>query len=68
MIAEEKLFEAQVGYVRLPTARIGTFERFVFWLYKRKITTDGSATACAEFYDLWSVANRREVSLLMIVV
>ena len=61
----ERIIEAKTGTVKLPEQDIQTFERFVLWLYARKIH---QLQNTGEYFEalcrLWVLGDRLEVPLL----
>lgn len=60
--------EGKEGIVKLPEEKPAVFERFVGWLYTHKINltdTKENVPRYAEIFDLWKLADRREIPLLM---
>ena len=58
--------DATDGVVDLPTEDVKVFESFVGWLYTRQLSNaTGSDNSLHDLFELWMLANRREVPMLM---
>lgn len=59
--------EARKGVVELPTEDVDIFERFVLWLYTRRLDALSAQdlTLYGQLFRLWTFADRRGIPLLM---
>lgn len=57
--------EARKGAVELETEDVDVFERFVLWLYTRKLDDDEYPRTFRPACELWAFADRRQVPMLM---
>ncbi|PIA94284.1 hypothetical protein CB0940_08775 [Cercospora beticola] len=57
--------EAETGLFNLPDEDVRTFEKFVCWLYSRRIDLIASDSSFFVLSRLWVLGDRRQVPLLM---
>ncbi|GIZ44944.1 hypothetical protein CKM354_000812800 [Cercospora kikuchii] len=57
--------EAETGIFNLPDEHISTFERFVCWIYSRRVDCDPAGRGFTNLCKLWVLGDRRQVPLLM---